>query len=158
VPIGCKIDFSADGARHGYATVAHRRLRDGGDDARYWFVIDGVARETRGQAWIARLTPLLSLVSVEAAQYERQLLVVEAATPARPPSDDEYTPASSGGPRPITRVVLGESVGPAFDEVDIDSFERGADGVVRYVGLRGEQRVAVADNVIAAPAAPVIAQ
>jgi hypothetical protein len=163
VPSGCDVIFSADGKRYAYSTVAHRRKRDGSDEQTFSVVIDGEVHVFSGRADVARLTSDLALVSYEKQSFVQHLKLMGATTPDKPPSADDYHPPQYyGTPGTATRVELGDSIGPAFDSVELESFARSPDGHVSYVGLRGGARFAVLDNVLQAPPppapAPVIAE
>ena len=151
IPTGCDIVFSADGSRFAYATRDDRREFDTGkavEVSRYALVLDGSVQPLSASGSIARLAHDLAVVAIDEPS-SRILWVVGTETPEVAPVDDGYRPPASqySTPRAV-RVRLGDSLGPAFDEVELPSFTHTDDGHVRYVGLRGGSHYPVVDNVI----------
>jgi hypothetical protein len=160
VPLGCKVAFTPNGERFAYVT--HDRHRDfssgkAEEISSYTVVVDGEVLPVDGRASIASLRNELIVVSLSNKSSSTTLWVIGAATPRNATVEDEYTPARSAGARGV-RVRLGDSLGPAFDSVDLKSFELGRDGEVSYVGVRGSTRQTVIGNVISLPTPPPAAK
>ncbi|MEZ4442555.1 MAG: hypothetical protein R3B72_25905 [Polyangiaceae bacterium] len=153
VPVGCRVHMSADGARFAYVSHDLFRSFDRGEPeeiSEYRLVVDGEVQLLQGRGDILKLTPSLTLVAVEEGDGTT-LWVLGAATPAET-SDDEYRPPAGRA----VRVRLGDSLGPAFDSVDRDSFEISPEREVSYVGLRNGVRHNVIGNRLATPTEPEV--
>lgn len=164
LPAGCEIIFSEDDARWGW--IAIHTGPGGLKSEETGAVVDGTFFPLPERGTDVHFRAGLAVVRTQRAdpsgntihgnrKWENVHWLVDLPTPAVPPTEDGYFPADGGFTVEWSRVRIGDSLGPRFDEIDWRSLRVDESGSVRYTGVRGGSRLQVVDNVLAARRAVV---
>lgn len=143
---GKEIRFSEDGDH--FAFVSRVRGATGkSEDDHYYAIWDSRAFPLTGAGNLVRFLGERPVFSVSDPAYveETHYVVLGVPTPSLPPSVDEYRRVNPWS-HWTSRVRIGDSLGPRFDELKPGSLEILGDGRVRYVGTRGGNEIEVIDN------------
>lgn len=160
LPARCEIVFSEDDTRWGW--IALHTGPGGLASDEIGAVIDGTYHPLAATTAEIRFRAGLAIVRTSRAdpsgytihgprKWEYVHWLADLSTPAARPTEDDYHPVDNGHTVEWTRVRIGESVGPRFDEIDWNSLFFDDRGRVHYTGVRGGVRVEVIDNVLIAP-------
>lgn len=160
IPGRCEVTFAPDDSRWGW--IALHTGPGGVKSEEAAAVIDGKVHPLptsvaelhfiAGLAVVRTSTADPSGYTIHGARkWEKTHWLVDLQTPAVPPTKDDYSPVDNGWTVEWTRVKIGDSVGPRFDQVDWNTLFVDAQGKVHYTGERRGQRMEVIDNVLIAP-------
>jgi hypothetical protein len=160
IPANCEIVFSDDETRFGW--IAIHTGAGGVASTETGAIIDGAYHPLGEQGADVRFRAGLAIIHTNKAdpsgysihgnrKWEHVHWLVDLATPAAPPTQDDYFPVDNGWTVEWSRVQIGQSVGPRFDKIDWLSLFVDDRGKVHYTGDRRGSKIEVIDNVIIAP-------
>lgn len=143
---GKDIRFSEDGDHFAYVTRVPSATGKH-EDERFYAIWDGRAFPLGGSGNFERFLGARPVFSTSGPAYaeETHYVVLGVPTPGVPPSADEYQKVDRWS-RWTSRVRIGDSLGPRFDDLKPGSLEISGNGQVRYVGIRAGVEIEVIDN------------
>jgi len=146
------VTFSDDESRYAYAVVSVLAIAGPGKDPipAQGVVVDGRYQPIERASGV-RFVGNHPVANIYDPQKGGRMIVLEVSTPQVAPTSDEFQ-ATSRYSKPV-RVVIGESVGPGFDQIEKGSLKI-AGGQVSYTGVRAGRKLKVVDNVIMRPMPP----
>jgi len=136
------ITFSNDGDHVAYGTCV-RGEKPGKD--RCFAVWDGRVIPLGDGADVVQFLGAYPVFSTSGAPEETHYVILGLPTPAVEASYDEYQREGMHSRR-TSRVRIGDSLGPRFDDLKPGSLQILPDGRVRYVGIREGGEIEVIDN------------
>jgi hypothetical protein len=144
---GTKLSWSEDGSRYGFVVSGARVIPGPGEPPHpaEGYVLDGVFYPLQGMSRIEHRHGHWILTRAN----PRRIIIRGAATPTEAPTADQYEPKRTTYLRQATRMQIGESLGPAFDAIRMNSIKI-ENGVVSYEGERNKKVIKVVNNVITA--------
>jgi hypothetical protein len=141
----CRIAFSDDGAHFAYlvSPVDHGPGPQGVVVDDHFEPLEVRSGQLRFIKDLATVTFLL--------RGEQIVFVAARPTPPSPPTADDYQPSQSA---PAQRVRIGQSMGPLFDRIELESLRADEQGRLHYRGWRLGHPVDVVDHQIVGGAKP----